>query len=295
MRLRPPSLRDLDAVFAVIAARETADIGHVDYVLADLRDEWSMTEVDLDRDVRVVESEDGRILAYGIVRTPGALGLVDPDAEGRGAGTMLLDWLEQRESELGRNPHRQYVASGSRSAEVLLRARGYDLTRSNYRMTRRLDRLEVPAEPPPGVELRALDVERDVEAVHALDARAFATDPGYEPESLTAFIEEHIRRHDMAPELSLVAWRQNRLIGFLLSRRWEEDNVGYVDVLATHPEEQRQGVGMTLLLAAFARYADAGLAEAQLDVSSVNPRALRVYERAGMTPRFRYDIYERAA
>jgi RimJ/RimL family protein N-acetyltransferase len=39
--------------------------------------------------------------------------------------------------------------------------------------------------------------------------------------------------------------------------------------------------------------AEAGLREVRLGVASYNPRALHVYERLGMTERFRFDSYER--
>jgi ribosomal protein S18 acetylase RimI-like enzyme len=55
----------------------------------------------------------------------------------------------------------------------------------------------------------------------------------------------------------------------------------------------RPGIATTLLSTAFARFASAGLGHAQLAIASDNPGALRLYERCGMTPRFRLDTYER--
>jgi mycothiol synthase len=82
---------------------------------------------------------------------------------------------------------------------------------------------------------------------------------------------------------------------YLLARRWRGEPVGFVDLLGVHPEHRGRGIGTWLLLNAFARFAGAGLREAQLGVASDNPRALRIYERAGMHPRFRFDTYERLA
>ncbi len=93
--------------------------------------------------------------------------------------------------------------------------------------------------------------------------------------------------------MSCVAAHDETIAGFLLARRWREDAVGYVDLLAVHPEWKHRGVGSSLLEAAFDRFASAGLREAQLGVASDNPRPLRLYERVGMSPRFRFDTYHR--
>jgi ribosomal protein S18 acetylase RimI-like enzyme len=50
-----------------------------------------------------------------------------------------------------------------------------------------------------------------------------------------------------------------------------------------------------MLQSAFAAFAEAGLREVRLGVASYNPGALRLYERLGMTERFRFDVYERPA
>ena len=83
------------------------------------------------------------------------------------------------------------------------------------------------------------------------------------------------------------------MVGFLLARRWPKERVGFIDLLAVHPQARRRGLGSMLLRTAFARFAGAGLREAQLGVASDNPRALQLYERAGMTPRFVVDAYHR--
>jgi ribosomal protein S18 acetylase RimI-like enzyme len=82
-------------------------------------------------------------------------------------------------------------------------------------------------------------------------------------------------------------------VGFLLSRRWVHEGVGFVDLLGVAPEERRRGLGAALLSTAFAAYAAEGLREAQLGVASDNPRALALYERVGMTARHRIDVLEK--
>jgi len=147
--------------------------------------------------------------------------------------------------------------------------------------------------PPIGVALRPIDPEGDLRSLHALDARAFAADPGYTPESVVHFGELSLFAHDSAPALGCVALVGGTPVGFICSCRWEEESVGYVDVLAVDPSNQRRGIATAMLRYVFAAYASTGLAEAQLSVASDNPRALALYESVGMTERFRYEIYER--
>ncbi|MBV9166539.1 MAG: GNAT family N-acetyltransferase [Solirubrobacterales bacterium] len=293
MRLRAPTVDDASSVLEVLVARDIADIGVPDYTVEDLLDEWRASELDLAVDSRVVEL-DSRIVAYAMVRGPGTLVAVAPEYEGRGIGARLLHWAEGRERELGRSEHRQWIGYGNERGKALLRAAGYELARSYWRMGLRLEDLcDHPDTAPSGLRLRSLEVDRDAVALHALDAASFAGAPDYHPESLQAYREEHLNAHDLDPELSRVAELGGLIVGSVLARRWTEAPVGFVDILAVHPDHQRKGIGTKLLVEAFRRFRAAGLEDAQLGVASTNPQALRIYERLGMTPRFRYDTYAR--
>jgi hypothetical protein len=70
VRLRPPTPEDAETVLALIVARDVADYGEPDYTLADLREEWDASDVDLARDTVVVEDDDGALIGYAIVRSP---------------------------------------------------------------------------------------------------------------------------------------------------------------------------------------------------------------------------------
>jgi mycothiol synthase len=288
MRLRPPTPEDAEAVLALIVARDVADVGQPDYTLGELQDEWSLPDVDLARDAVVVEDDDGALVGYSLVRRPGATVVVPPEHEGRGIGTRLLGWAE------GRGRHRQWLGERNAAGRALLERAGYRAVRHYWRMRRALAELvDVPA-PPAGIRLRALDPRADAEPVHALSDAAFAANPDYEPEPLEAFAADHLARHDLDPALSLVAERDGQPVGILLADRWEGGE-GFIDLLAVHPDERGRGLGEALLRTAFAGFRDAGLNAAELGVASDNPGALRLYERAGMTQGFRYDVMERPA
>jgi mycothiol synthase len=295
MRLRAPSLADAQAVLAVLEARDVADLGRSDYRLDDLLEEWRASGFDLAADAIVAESPAGEISAYAVVQRPGARVAVAPRHEGQGLGTELLQWAQARERVLGHSCHRQWIGGGNERAPGLLREAGYRMVRSYWRMVRELDAAaeRSAAVLPTGVILRPLEVERDAVAAHALDQESFAASPDFEPETLEQFREGHLQAHDFDPGLSVVSERGGQLVGLLLARRWTEEAAGFVDILAVHVDARRRGLGTALLTHAFAQFAAAGLHEAQLTVASDNPRALALYQRVGMTARFRADVYER--
>jgi mycothiol synthase len=295
LRLRPPGPDELVDVHRLIAARDTADLGRVDFTLDDLRDEWAMADFDAAADARVAEDDGGELLGYGAVDRRGALVVVPPEHEGRGVGTALRQFVEARERALGRPVHRQGVAAANAAAAALLRDAGYALIRSYARMVRALSAVRAtgPGASPPGITIRSFDRDRDARMVHAIDDATFMGAPDYLPESFGVFCGAHLDVHDFDDEASLVACRDGELTGFLLARRWTAERAGFVNILAVRPEDQGRGIGSSLLRTAFAIWAAADLAEAQLGVSLVNPRALRLYQGLGMHERWRIDIYER--
>ncbi|HEX3690615.1 MAG TPA: GNAT family N-acetyltransferase [Solirubrobacteraceae bacterium] len=292
MRIRGPEWEDAPAVLALLVARHTVDIGLPLFRLEEVQDEWRSPDVELGRDAQLIEI-DGALAGYGIVHRPGAFAVVAPAHEGRGVGARLLEWVQQRERERAVDAHRQIAASTNPRARELLEGAGYRQIRSYWRMARPLDRAVTAVDPPPGIHLRTLDLDRDAKALHALDAESFASSPDYVPESYEMFVTEHLRAHDVAPDLSLVAQDGGEIVGFLLARRWHHEASGYVDLLAVAPGHQRRGIGTALLTHAFTAFATAGLNQAQLGVASDNPRGLRVYQAAGMGPRFQFDVFER--
>lgn len=295
MRFRAPVPADAPAVLAVLEARDQVDLGETEYTLEDLVDEWQGSDLDLETNARVVEAESGRIVAYAAVRRPGTFAVVAPDAEGRGIGSRLLEWAESRDRERGREVHRQWVAGANAKAQALLTGAGYRPAHSYWRMVRPLDPGLTAPEGPAGFALRAVDPLHDVLAIHAIDAASFASAPDYTPESLPEFIEEHLEAHDFDAGLSRVATEEDRIVGFLLAGRRPRESLGWVHILAVDPAYQDRGLGTALLWSAFAACAQAGLREARLGVASYNERGLHVYQRVGMTARYRFDIYQRPA
>jgi mycothiol synthase len=291
IRLRPSRAADHPEVLRILAARDASDFGVPDCRRTFLIDQWRIR--DFEPAAHAVVAEDGRGLAgYGAVFSHGCLGFVDPAREGEGFGTSLLGWLESRGRALGHDHHRQRVAAGNGRGRALLEGAGYRPVRSVYAMACTL--VGTPPSPaiPAGIALRPLDPRADASALHAADAAAFSAQPDYRPETFTAFYDEHLATPDLAPELSRVARRGDAIAGFTVCRRLEPD-VGYIDLLAVAESERRRGLGSALLFGTLRAFTRARLTHAMLDVASDNARALRLYERAGMTARFCEDTFEK--
>ncbi len=296
MLLRPATHEDLRAVFAVMSARDLADLGRPDLTLEDLRDRWSAGDFGLAGNTVVAELEDGCIAAYAEANHHGGLIVVAPEHdEDDDLGDALLEWTERRERELGHPRFHQLLAAQDSRGRALVERGGYRIARHVRRMVRALDRSEDLMAPqlPAGTTIRTPVPERDASALHALDDVSFSGAADYVGISLTAFIDNHLRPHDLDLSLSSVAERNSVIVAFLLARRWEDEGAGFIDLLAVDPAHQRRGLGRALLQTAFARFAAAGLREAQLTVSSANPGGLGLYESVGMTVRFEHDIWER--
>jgi ribosomal protein S18 acetylase RimI-like enzyme len=222
--------------------------------------------------------------------------LVTRDIADAGAPEITLEDLhgEWRGAEFDLSADARVVETADARMSATPRAAGYRPGRSYWRLARKLDGVEEGAAPPAGVSIRPVDIAQDAAALHALNEVSFKASPDYQPYSFDAFYREHLRAHDLDPELSLVAERGDQSVGFLLSRRWPGRHAGFIDLLGVHPDHRGRGLATATLRTAFARFAAAGLREAQLGVASGNPSALRLYERQGMSKRFRYDTYERA-
>jgi ribosomal protein S18 acetylase RimI-like enzyme len=290
--LRAPEKDDARAVAALLAWREMAAFGRSEGTLEALREEWGSAEFDLARDALVAQSEEGDVIGYAVAHRFGSFAAVDGPAGLDGLRSRLLDWCERRQHELGWEEHRSSIPADDLAGKALLAGRGYALVRCNWRMRLDLDRFEdLPASA--GVTLRRVAPAADGALLHALDQAAFASVPGSEPLPLAAFVEEHLQPEDLDPSLSLLAELDGEGVGFVLTRRRPAESAAYVDILAVHPREQGRGIGRTLLAEAFAAARTAGLAEAQLGVSSDNPTALRLYEGLGMSVSAQLDSYAR--
>ena len=219
-------------------------------------------------------------------------GAVVPAARGRGLGRRLLTWGEDRARALGREAVCVDVHDNNPSKEALVRAAGYEATRTDYRMTRRLDDpLPALEQPPAGLVVARYSPHRDTAVWHA-HREAFLDHPGFVAPDAQRWSHDHTGMRAFQPDLSWLALDGDEVAGYLLTYFWEADAAAtgvreaFVGQLGVRRPWRRRGVGGVLLATALASHADAGYERAVLTVDTENPTgALGVYERAGFAVR----------
>ena len=99
---RPLTPADLDAAYAVYAAAEVEDAGHLAIEPEDIAGDWARPSFDLATDSIGVFDGDRLVGAAEVTaRWARAEGAVLPGERGRGIGSWLAAWTEQRATALG--------------------------------------------------------------------------------------------------------------------------------------------------------------------------------------------------
>jgi ribosomal protein S18 acetylase RimI-like enzyme len=295
-QLRPAGRDDLPAIVEIIRAEDLLHRGHSDIDLEVSRERIAADPgFDAERDQIVAEVE-GQLIAAVILNPRAANIAVCPDRDLPGLREDLLAWTQDRQRELGRECVVAVPAANTRAVKTYLAA-GYRLERFYAEMVRDFADTAAPEDitVPDGYRLRAIRPEKDVEALHRLDDRAFRDQPDYAPESLEEYDRRHVSFSQFASPWSFVLESDSgELGGSLIGSRRPGRPGGYIAVLAVDPDHRRRGLARTLLLSAFRAISAAGLATAELHVASDNPRALDLYTGVGMTQGERFDHYIRA-
>jgi ribosomal protein S18 acetylase RimI-like enzyme len=186
----------------------------------------------------------------------------------------------------------QVVRGGSRPAERQLERTGYVPIHYAWRMERPLDVAPAAARWPRGVAPKRFDGDGDAAAVLALLERSAARSPDGEPLSLARFHDEHLAEDRLDPELCVLAYRRDTLVGAALCETWDDVD-GTIEQLAVDPRERSRGIGRALLLSAFERLRERGLNTAVLQAGASEPLEPVLYAAAGMRPVWRQTTWRK--
>lgn len=303
-RARPARRDDLDALVALLEARDLADVGYVDQAREEILEDWGLPSVDLERDTVVIEAPDAALVGYGIVLAidPSTqirgIGRVHPAHVGQGLGSSLLAELERRASlrvPLGTvSPFRLDVAEQDRAAAAIFLAAGYRHVRSSWLMHVALPVEAVPSGRtlPEATSLRTGTID-DEPRIHEVVEESFRDHFGYEPFAFDAWRDWIHAAPGYDPGLSVLAWSDDRLVGAAVNFGSDE-SIGWVGDLGVLTAWRGRGIGRALLERSFDVLAASGHHEARLAVDTENESgATHLYRSAGMSVRRRFDLYER--
>ncbi len=275
--------------------------------------EWRAPGFNVETDTMIVFDEQGNPVAYGDVYDTSTLhvnvftyGLVKPSLSGKGIGSALLKWEEERARKnvsLAAKDARvmmvQYIFSTHQEAATLLRANGFEHVRTSLQM--RIDMDEQPEyQPIDGIVIRPIHWETEFRKLAAAVHESFQDHWGFAREPIEEYTKRWetslINEPDFDPSLCLAAFEGDEIVGACVNHpKTEEDPAqGWIGTLGVRRQWRRRGVAMALLKYSFAEFYRRGQRKAGLTVDSQSlTGATRLYERAGMRLARAYDRYEK--
>lgn len=292
---------DIDLISDLIQACDLVDVGFTDpvrdWVRMDLRDpRW-----DRDHDRKLVFTSDGFPAGLGnCTWDPGSwvgtYNRVHPEHRGRGMGSWFLGWAEDRavaHVAAGAKPELHvFFPAPDLVARDLVQARGFTKVRTEWCMERALTDLGEAPRTPEGLEFRRMRDPEDFEALHACISEGFSEHFGYWQQDFDEWREEWLASPSYDPELTLLAWEGQTLVGAALSM--EIEGVAWISDLVVLKPWRGRGIGQALLGQMFAHLATRGRTEVRLFVDAGNETgATRLYERAGMRIRREEHTYRK--
>jgi mycothiol synthase len=280
-----------------------------------LHTEWKSPGFDPREDIRLVFAPSGQMVGYIEVWTnskplvhPWVWGRVDPDYEGRGIGTWLMQWAEQRAlrelpnvpAELRFAPRVGTVRQAEKPKK-LFEDLGYHYIRSSYEMLIEMDAPVPEPEFPEGITLRTYNAATDAEATYRAVDDSFRDHFGHVEQP----IEEGLPRfrHFWESEASdptlmflAVDEASGEVAGINLCRprSFDDAETGWVGTLGVRRPWRKRGIGLALLRHSFNEFYRRGKRKVGLGVDAQNlTGALRLYENAGMHVHQAFDQYEK--
>ena len=294
MSMRPATSEDIDAVLALLRADEEHLIGRRSRIGRSDLLQW-MSRVDLDDDTWLLE-EEGRLVACGWAETHGhlglAIGVVHPEAKGRGIGGHLVEWSEQQLRERGVTRVHQVAFAGDTRAPVLFAARGYREVRRFYEMAIELDG------PPPAPVLRG---GFTIETFNEPSLREFyeALDESFQDhwEHYSTPLEEWWKQKKDAPDFDPTLWfliRDGAEVAAVVRNEPNRREGGMVAAIGVRRPWRGRGLGRALLLHTFGEFHRRGVNRISLGVDAENPTgATKLYESVGMHVELEDVVFEK--
>ena len=286
LNARPARDEDIAAIVELIGACELDADGVAEVDEDDVS--FDRYGFDADLDTLLVFDRD-ELVAWAELYRGRAEGDVRPSHRGRGIGSTLLRWTEERARALGDVRVNQTKTDSNAGARDLLLSNGYEPSWISWVIRITLDEAPPPPEPPPGIAIRPYRETDAREAYRVVDA-AFSEWPGRESEPYEVWASIVLAHPRFRPELSPLAFDGDELVGVVITDDYPEAGEAWIQQLATKGTHRRRGIAQALLRTAFHWYREQGRTSAGVSTDS-RTGALGLYEKVGMRVLRQYTRY----
>jgi mycothiol synthase len=276
---RALQVADARAVTAVIAAQERHDVGEVAIEESDIIGDWQRPSFDMPSNTVGVFDGDALVAFAELTYADRGFVAVHPDQRGRGLGTALAGWTQQKAREQGSKVVGMPVPIGS-AGERLLTALGYRPRWTSWVLRLPPGREIEPQPLPRGHAIRAAESEQDRRAAWTVIEDAFLEWSARDRQSFEDFGAQVWRRPGFEPwQLRIVVDEAGDVVAaaFVIVA----DDCGYIDKLATRRDRRNRGLARALLADSFREAREHGATRSELSTDS-RTGALGVYEKVGM-------------
>jgi mycothiol synthase len=306
LKLRATTWTDLNAVADLIYAVCEAD-GDVTVATSveDLQNQWHASKFNPETDSHVIETQDGRVVAYGEFNNYqahadlGADLYVHPEFKGRGLFPAMLNWIEARAREDMQHAEpdlRVFIRSSMDGKDEVAKkaheAAGYVPVRFSWRMEINLTEEPSAAVFPAGIELRPFDKETHARLLLDAENEAFSEHWGSHIAEFEEWSHRKLEKAEFDPSLWIIAWDGDQIAGFSQNRF--RMGVGWVGTLGVLKPWRKSGLGLALLRHSFGEFYKRGMKTIGLGVDASNSTgATRLYQRAGMSVASEFITFEK--
>jgi ribosomal protein S18 acetylase RimI-like enzyme len=241
-------------------------------------------------DSRVVVAPGGGPAAWAWVRGQRSQVDVGTAYRGLGIGSALVEWVEGRAVESGMPRLSQTVDDEDHAGTALLRARGYEVLATNWKLAMPIVEEPVLPELPAGITVRPFsDVDR--QAAYQVIEDAFDE---WQPrrKEYDEWARMNIERTTFAPHLSPLVFAGDELVGAAVCLDLPGADHGYVEQLAVRRDYRGRGLARAVLAHAALGFHRLGRKELVLWTHS-GTGALAMYERLGMSVQHSTTVFSR--
>ncbi len=306
---RTPSVDDAAAIAEVANACTVGEIGIPWTNEEDIREELTIPDRDRDDDVLLL-ADDGTPVGFLQVwdfLAPHTeiemISYVVPSLWGRGLNAFLLRLGEERAlAKAAVAPAGTQVVLqvpmfvGNEAAARLFASLGFEPVRVFQMMRMNLADEPVPIVVPEDVVIRLFEPGRDERALYAAFAEAFADHWGHAFPSFEQWCHFELESSAFDPSLWFLAVVGDEVIGGICCRGSTARDKGTAQVqdLGVRGPWRRRGIGLALVLTAFAELRRRAIPRAELSVDAESPTgANRLYERAGMHVVYGWEFWQK--